>query len=110
MTDLILDSYDRPEPGLLTPKVKRILAIFLTLAGFSLAHNLLSSSLIHWQFLLQRLYYLPIIMAALFLGWKGGLTAALFAGSSLLLRPSSPGNPSGTQEHVPRYPSCTARR
>jgi two-component system sensor histidine kinase HydH len=84
---LILESLDRPEPNLLTPKVKRALAIFLTLAGFSLAHNLLSASLIHWQFLLQRLYYLPIIMAALFLGWKGGLTAALFAGSSLLLRP-----------------------
>jgi len=84
---LILESLDRPESGLLTPKAKRALAIFLTLAGFSLAHNLLSASLIHWQFLLQRLYYLPIIMAALFLGWRGGLIAALFAGSSLLLRP-----------------------
>ncbi|HLX44689.1 MAG TPA: ATP-binding protein [Bryobacteraceae bacterium] len=87
MPHLILESLDRPESGLLTPKAKRALAIFLTLAGFSLAHNLLSASLIHWQFLLQRLYYLPIIMAALFLGWRGGLIAALFAGSSLLLRP-----------------------
>jgi signal transduction histidine kinase len=34
----------------------------------------------HWLFVLQRLYYMPIVLAALSRGWRGGLTVALLAG------------------------------
>jgi len=39
-------------------------------------HYLTSPSLILWHELFQRLYYLPIIYAAIFFGWRGGLIAS----------------------------------
>ncbi len=49
-------------------------------AGIAIAtalHYLTSPSLILWHELFQRLYYLPIIYAAIFFGWRGGLLASL---------------------------------
>jgi signal transduction histidine kinase len=34
----------------------------------------------HWLFVLQRLYYMPIVLAALSRGWRGGLSVALLSG------------------------------
>jgi signal transduction histidine kinase len=48
-------------------------------AGIAIAtalHYLTSPSLILWHELFQRLYYLPIIYAAIFFGWRGGLAAS----------------------------------
>lgn len=45
-------------------------------AGIAVAtglHYFTSPSLILWHNLFQRLYYLPIIYAAIFFGWRGGL-------------------------------------
>lgn len=39
-------------------------------------HYLTSPSLILWHNLFQRLYYLPIIYAAIYFGWRGGLAAS----------------------------------
>ena len=39
-------------------------------------HYLTSPSLILWHKLFQRLYYLPIIYAAIYFGWRGGLVAS----------------------------------
>ena len=39
-------------------------------------HYLTSPSLMLWHELFQRLYYLPIIYAAIFFGWRGGLVAS----------------------------------
>jgi len=39
-------------------------------------HYLTSPSLMLWHELFQRLYYLPIIYAAIFFGWRGGLIAS----------------------------------
>jgi two-component system sensor histidine kinase HydH len=61
-------------------KDKQILArVAVAAAGIALAsalHYRTSPSLILWHNLFQRLYYLPIIYAAVYFGWRGGLAAA----------------------------------
>ena len=57
-----------------------IVLILLGIIGTSLAHYFTPSSLILWHNIFQRLYYLPIVYAAVRFGWIGGLLAALFAG------------------------------
>ncbi len=42
-------------------------------------HYLTSPSLLLWHELFQRLYYLPIIYAAIYFGWRGGLVASACA-------------------------------
>ena len=51
--------------------------IALTSAG----HYLTPSSLLIWHGIFQRLYYLPVVFAAITFGWVGGLIAALAAGA-----------------------------
>src|SRR6516225_10144903 len=53
--------------------------VAVVIAGIAIAtalHYLTSPSLILWHQLFQRLYYLPIIYAAIFFGWRGGLVAS----------------------------------
>ena len=54
--------------------------ILLAIIGTSLAHYFTSPSLILWHNIFQRLYYLPIIYAAVRFGWVGGLETAALAG------------------------------
>ncbi len=54
----------------------RILAVVAGIAVASALHYLTSPSLRVWHYLFQRLYYLPIIYAAIYFGWKGGLSSA----------------------------------
>ena len=58
----------------------QIILIVLGIVGTSLAHYFTPPSLILWHNIFQRLYYLPIIFAAVSFGWIGGLLAAIFAG------------------------------
>jgi signal transduction histidine kinase len=46
------------------------------IAAASALHYFTSPSLILWHNLFQRLYYLPIIYAAIYFGWRGGLAAS----------------------------------
>ena len=58
-------------------------AIALVAAGITLTsagHYLTPSSLLIWHGIFQRLYYLPVVFAAITFGWVGGLAAALAAG------------------------------
>jgi signal transduction histidine kinase len=62
--------------------------ILVVVVGIGLAtalHYLTSPSLILWHYLFQRLYYLPIIYAAIYFGWRGGLVSS--AGSALCYIP-----------------------
>jgi two-component system sensor histidine kinase HydH len=74
--------YDPGRPGS-SRKVKdkqalgRILGVAAGIAVATALHYLTSPSLILWHQLFQRLYYLPIIYAAIFFGWRGGLLASL---------------------------------
>lgn len=58
-------------------------AIILVLAGIAITsagHYLTPSDFRLWHGIFQRLYYLPVIYAAIAFGWPGGLGAALLAG------------------------------
>ena len=46
------------------------------IAAASALHYFTPPSLILWHNLFQRLYYLPIIYAAIYFGWRGGLVAS----------------------------------
>jgi two-component system, NtrC family, sensor histidine kinase HydH len=50
----------------------------------SVLHHATPSSHLHWHNVLQHLYYVPTVLAALLFGWRGGLAAGLLAGISHL--------------------------
>jgi signal transduction histidine kinase len=57
----------------------------VAVAGIGIAallHYTTPPSFVLWHYVFQRLYYLPIIYAALYFGWRGGLAAAAIAGVS----------------------------
>lgn len=54
--------------------------VFAGIALTSAGHYLTPSDFRLWHGLFQRLYYLPVVYAAIAFGWIGGLTAALLAG------------------------------
>ena len=48
-------------------------------------HQLVVPSQMHWIYILQRLYYIPIVFAGLSMGWRGGLGIALLAGGAFVI-------------------------
>ena len=54
----------------------RVSVVILGIAVASLLHFLTPRSLILWHNLFQKLYYLPIVFAAIYFGWRGGLAAS----------------------------------
>ncbi len=58
------------------PPLARALAIAVGIAAASALHYLTPPSLLLWHNIFQRLYYLPIVYAAVFFGWRGGLVAS----------------------------------
>jgi two-component system sensor histidine kinase HydH len=47
-------------------------------------HYMMPLSILHWSSLLAHLYYLPIVFAGIYFGWRGGLAAGLMAGVASL--------------------------
>ncbi len=68
------------EPKTLT----RILVVVVGIAAAAALHYLTSPSLILWHNVFQRLYYLPIIYAAIYFGWRGGLVASTVSAVSYI--------------------------
>jgi two-component system, NtrC family, sensor histidine kinase HydH len=66
-----------------TPRLRWI-AILSAILLCGLLHMALPLTLAHWHNILQHLYYLPIVVAGMYYGWRGGLFAALLAGVSSL--------------------------
>jgi two-component system sensor histidine kinase HydH len=54
----------------------RIIVVAAGIAVASALHYFTPPNLILWHNLFQRLYYLPIIYAAIYFGWRGGLVAS----------------------------------
>ena len=54
----------------------RMVVVAGSIATATALHYFTSPNLILWHNLFQRLYYLPIIYAAIYLGWRGGLVAS----------------------------------
>jgi two-component system sensor histidine kinase HydH len=52
----------------------------LIVLGIALAQYLTPPALVHWHYILQRLYYVPVAGAGLMLGWRHGLVTAMIAG------------------------------
>ncbi len=63
-----------------TSRVKRSSSIFGGMLLITIAHYLTPPQLYLSHEILERLYYLPIVIAACFFGWEGGLLAAGCAG------------------------------
>jgi two-component system sensor histidine kinase HydH len=59
---------------------RRIAIVVAAIVLTSAAHYLTPRSLLLWHNVFQKLYYLPIIFAAISFGWRGGIGAAIFAG------------------------------
>ncbi len=62
-------------------KQRETLSIIFIIAGImgtTLAHYFIPSNMILWHNIFQRLYYIPIIFAAISFGWLGGFLAAFF--------------------------------
>ncbi len=57
----------------------RVAVIVIGIAGTSLLHYFTPTHLFLWHNIFQRLYLLPIIYAAIYFGWRGGLASAAFA-------------------------------
>lgn len=55
-------------------------SIFLALAIIGIVQYLMPANADHWLYVVQRLYYLPIVFAGLIGGWRLGSAAALTAG------------------------------
>ncbi len=59
------------------PSVNRIALLGISILGISLLHYLTPLHLHYLHDIFQRFYYLPIILAALWFGFRGGLTCSL---------------------------------
>ncbi len=57
--------------------------IALTLA-ISTVHYFTPDSMVQLHYLIQRLFYVPVVCAGLYFGWRGGLAAAVFAALAYL--------------------------
>ena len=64
----------------------RALAVIGITAGISTLHYFIPKelALVDLYYLSQRLYYVPIVYAGLYFGWRGGLAAGIFAGLAYL--------------------------
>jgi two-component system sensor histidine kinase HydH len=51
--------------------------------------HLVTSSQMEWLYILQRMYYIPVLLAGLIIGWQGGLGIALLAGAAFAIGPPS---------------------
>ena len=69
----------------MTPRIKWSFSIFGVMLLITIAHYLTPPQFYLSHEILERLYYLPIVIAALTFGWVGGLLAAGCAGVCYLL-------------------------
>lgn len=68
---------------------RSLLAVALPLLSIGIAFYAIPDSLLHWHYILQRLFYLPVIVAGLLMGWRGGAITAVLASAAYLLRHDS---------------------
>jgi two-component system, NtrC family, sensor histidine kinase HydH len=50
--------------------------------GIAVAQYVTQQEQTNWNYVFPRLYYLPIVLAALYYGWRGGLVIALLSGAA----------------------------
>jgi signal transduction histidine kinase len=57
-------------------------ALLLIVGAIAVAQRVMSLDETHWHYVFPRLYYVPIVVAALYDGWRGGLIFALLSGAA----------------------------
>ncbi len=62
----------------------RVLGVMGLIVAISTVHYLTPDSMLQLHYLIQRLFYIPVVYAGLYFGWRGGLSAAVFAGFAYL--------------------------
>lgn len=85
-----MSSQERPvilagEESLGRHSLAALVIIFVTVGTIGLLQFLTPLSRMHWLYILQRLYYIPIVVAALYWGRRGGLGIAAMAGVCFLV-------------------------
>ncbi len=73
---MIQGRWEQDEEVQETQPLPRVVVVALGIAAATALHYFTSPSLILWHNVFQRLYYLPIIYAAIYFGWRGGLAAS----------------------------------
>ena len=58
----------------------RVGTLALSILGITVLRGLLPDSQTWWRSVVQQLYILPVIVGAVYFGWRGGLSAAAFVG------------------------------
>ena len=64
---------------MISMKWMRRSALILMVGVIAVAQHVTPVHQTHWHYVFPRLYYLPIVLAALSEGWRGGLLVALFS-------------------------------
>jgi signal transduction histidine kinase len=62
----------------------RAVGVIAVTIGISTAHYFIPDSMVQTHYLIQRLFYIPVVYAGLYFGWRGGLAAAVLAGFAYL--------------------------
>jgi two-component system sensor histidine kinase HydH len=57
-----------------------VLAVIGMTLAISVLHYFTPDELVERHYLIQRLFYIPVVYAGLYFGWRGGLAAGLLAG------------------------------
>lgn len=60
-------------------------ALLIGLGVIGCFHRLTPPESMHWLYILQRLYYLPIVLGGLWWGWRGSLSIAILAGALFVM-------------------------
>jgi signal transduction histidine kinase len=71
-------------PGTLEDRTLRGLIVAAVLI-IGVLHFLTPLTAVHWIYILQRLYYIPIVLAGLSMGLRGGLAVALLSGIAFMI-------------------------
>jgi len=69
-----------PPQGLRRSNRKALMLVIAGIGVTSAGHYLTPPDLLLWHGIFQRLYYLPVVYAAISFGWVGGLAAAVASG------------------------------
>ncbi len=62
----------------------RALGVIAVTIGIGVAHYFVPDSMVQIHYLVQRLFYIPVVYAGLYFGWRGGFSAAVLAGLAYL--------------------------
>jgi len=62
----------------------RVFAVIAVTIAISAVHFFTPDSMVQLHYLIQRLFYVPVVYAGLYFGWRGGLSAAVLAAFAYL--------------------------